>query len=328
MKSITSKKAARALPFPRLNDNKYTRGVCELVVGSEAFVGAAILAVSAANRMGAGYIRAYVCEEAARILHAVQPSVVTLPAGDYASASHNQDERHPRATVVGCGMRGTQEELRLVVDVLESTDAPVLVDGGGLAALAMPDGMAALKKRFIEGLPTVVTPHGGEALRMLQALHEQRALEQTASHGVLGSARDAKEFAARGTRALVGNSTPQEMALALSRAFGVVCVLKGPDTFIASGDEESDRDVSALYQGTPALAKAGTGDILAGVIGALLAQGVSAYDACVAGAFVHARAGVLASVDLGETCVTAEDVLSHLAPAVSALVRKLQKEGN
>ena len=110
MKSITSKKAARALPFPRLNDNKYTRGVCELVVGSEAFVGAAILAVSAANRMGAGYIRAYVCEEAARILHAVQPSVVTLPAGDYASASHNQDERHPRATVVGCGMRGTQEE--------------------------------------------------------------------------------------------------------------------------------------------------------------------------------------------------------------------------
>ena len=288
MKSITSKKAARALPFPRLNDNKYTRGVCELVVGSEAFVGAAILAVSAANRMGAGYIRAYVCEEAARILHAVQPSVVTLPAGDYASASHNQDERHPRATVVGCGMRGTQEELRLVVDVLESTDA----------------------------------------LRMLQALHEQRALEQTASRGVLGSARDAKEFAARGARALVGNSTPQEMALALSRAFGVVCVLKGPDTFIASGDEESDRDVSALYQGTPALAKAGTGDILAGVIGALLAQGVSAYDACVAGTFVHARAGVLASVDLGETCVTAEDVLSHLAPAVSALVRKLQKEGN
>ena len=144
MKSITSKKAARALPFPRLNDNKYTRGVCELVVGSEAFVGAAILAVSAANRMGAGYIRAYVCEEAARILHAVQPSVVTLPAGDYASASHNQDERHPRATVVGCGMRGTQEELRLVVDVLESTDAPVLVDGGGLAALAKPAGMAAL----------------------------------------------------------------------------------------------------------------------------------------------------------------------------------------
>ncbi|MFR4802507.1 MAG: NAD(P)H-hydrate dehydratase [Eggerthellaceae bacterium] len=107
-----------------------------------------------------------------------------------------------------------------------------------------------------------------------------------------------------------------------------MCVLKGPDTFIASGDEESDRDVSALYQGTPALAKAGTGDILAGVIGALLAQGVSAYDACVAGTFVHARAGILASVDLGETCVTAEDVLSHLAPAVSALVRKLQKEGN
>ena len=246
---------------------------------------------------------------------------MTLPASDYASGSHGQDERHPLAAVVGCGMRGTQEELRLVVDVLESTDAPVLVDGGGLAALGTPAGLAALKRRFVEGLPTVVTPHGGEALRMLQALHEQIALEETASRGVLGSAHDAKEFAARGARAFAGNSTPQEMALALSRAFG-------PDTFIASGDEESDRDISALYQGTPALAKAGTGDILAGVIGALLAQGVSAYDACVAGTFVHARAGVLASVDLGEACVTAEDVLSYLAPAVSVLVRKLQKEGN
>ncbi|MFR4802505.1 MAG: NAD(P)H-hydrate dehydratase [Eggerthellaceae bacterium] len=111
--------------------------------------GAAILAVSAANRMGAGYVRAYVCEEAARILHAVQPSVVTLPASDYASGSQ-PDERHPLAAVVGCGMR-VPEELRLVVDVLESTDAPVLVDGGGLAALGTPAGLAALKRRFVEG---------------------------------------------------------------------------------------------------------------------------------------------------------------------------------
>lgn len=328
MKSITSKKAARALPFPRLDDNKYTRGVCELVVGSDVFVGAAVLAVSAANRMGAGYVKAYVGEEAARVLHVVQPSAVTFPQHNYGCDAHKQDERHPRATVVGCGMRGDQEELQLVVEVLESTEAPVLVDGGGLAALGTSEGMTVLKRRFIEGRSTVITPHGGEALRILQGIHEQLALEETASRGVLGSAQDAKEFAARGARALAGNSTPQEMALALARALGVVCVLKGPDTFIASGEEESDCDVLALYQGTPALAKAGTGDILAGVIGALLAQGVSACDACVAGTFVHARAGVLASVDLGEACVTAEDVLSHLAPAVSALVRKLQKEGN
>lgn len=328
MKSITSKKAARVLPFPRLDDNKYTRGVCELVVGSDAFVGAAVLAVSAANRMGSGYVKAYVGEEAARVLHVVQPSVVTFPRHNYGCDTHKQDERHPRATVVGCGMRGDQEELQLVVEVLESTEAPVLVDGGGLAALGTPEGLAVLKRRFVEGRSTVITPHGGEALRILQGIHEQLALEETASRGVLGSVRDAKEFAARGARALAGNSTPQEMALALARALGVVCVLKGPDTFIASGEEESDCDVLALYQGTPALAKAGTGDILAGVIGALLAQGVSACDACVAGTFVHARAGVLASVDLGETCVTAEDVLSHLAPAVSAIMRKLQKEGN
>lgn len=296
MRSITSKKAARALPSLRADVNKYTRGVCELVVGSGRFPGAAVLAVSAANRMGAGYVKAYTCDQAACALHVAQPSVVTLAADSYVQDFHAQDERHPRATVVGCGMAGTDDEVRRTLDVLGYTAAPVLVDGGGLAALGTAEGAAALRERFVEGYPTVITPHGGEASRLAKALSDR-----------FGAASCAQ------------GPAPAETALALARAFGAVCVLKGPDTFIATGDEDSADDVMALYQGTPALAKAGTGDVLAGAIGALLAQGVPAPDACAAAAFVHARAGMLASVDKGEFCVTAEDVLGHLAPAVAML---------
>ena len=78
-----------------------------------------------------------------------------------------------------------------------------------------------------------------------------------------------------------------------------------------------------LTCGTPALAKAGTGDVLAGSIGSLLARGMEPKDACALGAFVHARAGVLAAADSAELCVTTEDVLVHLPHAIRALDRKL-----
>ena len=303
MKSITSKKAAHALPSLRADVNKYTRGVCELVVGSERFVGAAVLAASAANRMGAGYVKVYSCDAAASALHVVQPSSVVLPMQAYVNDFHAQDERNPRATVVGCGMRNTAAEVKMTIDVLSYTAAPVLVDGGGLAALATPEGFAAVRNRFVEGYPTVITPHGGEAFRLMRWLAEKPE-----------TVRDPDRC------------SPNETALALADAFGAICVLKGPDTFIASGDETAPEEVTVMLQGTPALAKAGTGDILAGCIGALLAQGVDAFDACMAGTFVHARAGMLAAVDHDEFCVTAEDVLGHLAPAVGSLLRKVRKE--
>lgn len=305
MRSITSKKAARALPSLRADANKYTRGMCELVVGSDAFVGAAVLAVCAANRMGAGYVRAYTCEKAAAALRIVQPSTVVLPVDGFFEMEHVSSAHRPSAVVAGCGMEGSDDEISRVVDVLERTEAPVVVDGGGLRALATDEGARIVRRRFVDGLSTVMTPHGGEALRLMRFVAET----------------------APGTPD-PGRLAPQDMALVLARAFGATCVLKGPDTFIASGDEDSPADVLAMLQGTPALAKAGTGDILAGMIGSLLAQGACAQDACAAATFVHARAGMLASVDKGELCVTAEDVLDRLAAATCMLVRKNRKEGN
>ncbi len=82
-------------------------------------------------------------------------------------------------------------------------------------------------------------------------------------------------------------------------------------------------DVVVVTEGTPALAKAGTGDVLAGVIGALLAQGTGALDAAVLGATLHARAGRLAEVRLTSIAVAAEDVIEALPAAIAELAREL-----
>lgn len=306
MEAITSQRAARFLPILKPDANKYTRGVCELVVGSERFAGAAVLAAKAANRMGAGYVKVYACDRVAAALHAVQPSSVVLPTDEFAACAHEQDERHPRAVVVGCGMQADAAGKRLTIEALAAVKAPVLVDGGGLAALSCDEGIFVLERRFSEGLATVITPHAGEAARLVRFLNEC---------GVPGfdALRVDSAYA----------------ALALARACHAICVLKGPNTFIATGCERTSDDVAVMAEGTPVLAKAGTGDILAGAIGALLAQGCDPLGACIAATFVHARSGILAAADTAQLCVTAEDIIDHLAPAVASLEREaLEEEGN
>lgn len=305
MKTITSKKAARLLPGLLPGDNKYTRGLCELVVGDPIYAGAGVLAVMAATRMGAGYVRAYTSFETAAALRVVQPSCVCQPVDTFVEHEHAVREGRPCAVIVGSGFAVSDASKATVLDVLRLTQAPVLVDGGGLAALATDEGASALRERFVAGLSTVITPHRGEADRILATLNTEEVQASRArceKKGIPAAAFD---------------------ALLIARAFGVICVLKGPDTYIADGNEESADDVLVLTCGTPALAKAGTGDVLAGSIGSLLARGMEPKDACALGAFVHARAGVLAAADSAELCVTTEDVLAHLPHAIRALDRKL-----
>ena len=135
MKTITSKKAARLLPGLLPDDNKYTRGLCELVVGDPIYAGAGVLAVMAATRMGAGYVRAYTSFETAAALRVVQPSCVCQPVDTFVEHRHAAREGRPCAVVVGSGFAVSDASKATVLDVLRLTQAPVLVDGGGLAAL-------------------------------------------------------------------------------------------------------------------------------------------------------------------------------------------------
>lgn len=304
------------LPLPDQDANKYTRGRLTAVVGSARYPGAACLVAAAGQRMGAGYTEVITDPSAVACVRAFRPSLVVrswdgwkpvasvpvsgpdpVPSSDsdldleldpapcldaLFAATH---PGKPHAYVVGAGFDAEdQKAASLVHAVLKHANAPVLVDGGGLGALATKKGQRLLRRRFLLGLPTVVTPHIGEASRLA---------------GVFGLPVDDRA----------------ELARLISLSFGVIAVVKGPDTFISDGER-----TALMGEGTPALAKAGTGDVLAGMIGALMAQGLVPFDAAMLGATLHARAGCEAAVRFTSIAAIAEDVLDAIPAAIRELI--------
>ncbi len=322
MRKLTAKKAAALLPETARDANKYTRGVCELVVGSERYPGAAVLAARAANRAGAGYVRVYTCREAASALRIVSPSCVAASKGEFLQDRHVSLEGRPLAVVLGCGTECRVDgdildpavcEANFLLDALAATCAPAVVDGGGLAALACERAVEVLAERADRGFETVITPHAGEAAR----------LAAFAGLDTDGSAATSSPGLSEDSAATSAPDSPEDpdearLCLALARSYASVCVLKGPTTYIAAPDMLPE-EVFAMREGTPALAKAGTGDVLAGVAGSLLAQGCTALDAACIATVAHALAGRSAARKLGERCVCTEDVLDRLPRAFRAM---------
>lgn len=272
------------LPLPADDANKYTRGVLAAVVGSERYPGAACLAAYASQRMGAGYTEVFTHPAAVALVRAFRPSLVVQPRAALPASPPPSQPGKPRAYLAGCGFDADDaESAKLVHALLKRACAPVLVDGSGLDALTSEKGRRLLKRRFLNGLPTVVTPHAGEAARLARPLG-------------------------------LPTDDPCALARLLSLALGVVAVVKGPVTFISDGEQ-----TVRMAHGTPALAKAGTGDVLAGMVGALLAQGLDALDAAVLGCELHARAGRAAAARWSAVAVTAEDVVESIPQALAEL---------
>jgi len=180
------------------------------------------------------------------------------------------------AVALGPGLGRDEATGLLVRAILSAAHHPLVLDADGLWHLG--NGLDVLRRRLG---PTVITPHAGEAARLLGV--ERADVEA----GRLDAARR------------------------LAEASGAVALLKGPGTIIAAPGGEP----IVLQGGTPALATAGSGDVLTGVIGALLARGMNPRDAAVAGAALHARAGVLAGRGDG---TIASDIIETLPEAHAA----------
>lgn len=284
-RAYTTDELVALLPMPDADVNKYTRGKLSAVVGSARYPGAACLAALASQRMGAGYTEVVTAASAVDLVRSCRPSLVVRSWEDWqgVEAVPAQPGR-PAAYLVGSGFDGdSAESERLVHAVLKNAQEPVLVDGGGLAALASQKGRRLLKRRFVQGWPTVVTPHGGEAAPLARLFD-------------------------------LPTDKSDDLARLLSLALGVVVVLKGFDTYLSDGDR-----TVAMREGTASLAKAGTGDVLAGMIGALLAQGLEPLDAALLGTVLHARAGRIAACALTPIGVVAEDVIDRIPAAVVQL---------
>ena len=282
-RSFSEAELAALVPHPAADANKFTRGRLVVVGGSATYPGAAVLAACAGQRMGAGYTEVFCAAESASVVRAARSSLVVRPweglvANDLVAARASK----PVAVVVGPGVDAADTACTDPVFAALRARSAVLVDGGALSLLASAEGREAAQERAAIHLPTVVTPHAGEAARLAAPFD-------------------------------LPTGDAAALAEGLARAYGAVAVVKGPTTWVSDGDRTACMD-----EGTPALAKAGTGDVLAGIIGGLLAQGVMPFEAAFLGATIHARAGRAAAERLTDTCVVPEDVVDAIPQAVRA----------
>ncbi len=250
------------LAQPPAESDKYRRGVAGIVAGSQRFTGAAALAVGGALRGGAGMVRLVSAEHAVAVVRVLWPeAVITVTGPGRPAAADVPAAGRVQAWVAGPGM-GTDDEARERLAAVLASDVPVLVDADGLTMLA------ADRSLLDRAAPTLLTPHAGELGRLLGA--------------------DPGEVEARRL----------EHARRAAAEFGATVLLKGSTTVIASPDEAMPVYVNPT--GTSWLASAGTGDVLSGLAGALLAQGLRAAEAAAAAAYLHGLAARQAAAGAGE----------------------------
>lgn len=269
---------------PRAPDgHKGDYGRVLVIGGSRGMSGASVLCGSAALRVGAGLVRVAVPRDILPIVAAGNPCYMT------ASLSQDDDGRLDAAAAsdlrrlaaesdvvaLGPGLGRSADLDRLVVDLVRHVQRPMVVDADALNALAQD--VTALKAH---AGPVLITPHPGEFARLL------------------------------GTTIASVQESRRECAARFAAEHGVIVVLKGRGTVVSDG-----RQFYENTTGNPAMATGGTGDVLTGVIAALLGQGLEPFAAAQLGVYVHGLAGDLARDQLG-IGLMASDLLDFLPQAL------------
>lgn len=276
---------ASLLPERSIDTHKRATGVLLVVAGSRGMTGAVRLIAEAAGRIGAGLIQVAVPQGILPIVQTelVESTFLPLPeTSTGAIGASSLDIVLERlegvdALAIGPGLSTDEETAGFVRELVRACPVPFVLDADGLNAFAgRADDVADRKAE------AVLTPHVGEFLRLL---------------GV--TARELADDRLRHVRALAATT-------------GAVTLLKGSRTLVVT----PDGSVRINPTGGPVLATAGSGDVLTGVIGGLLARGLDPADAAAAGAYVHGAAGILAGRSLGEGTL-ASDIAAHLAEAVN-----------
>ncbi len=268
--------------------NKFTAGSVLVCGGSPGLSGAPSLAARAAMRAGAGYVTVAAPASLAPVFEAKQLEVMTaaLPDDDGAFTEASLGAALERAgrvqsVVLGPGLGREERTAGFVRALADAVSVPLVIDADGLnayaadAGQAQAGGISALAGR---AAVTVLTPHAGELGRLL-----------------------ALDSAAVGARRLW-------CARQAAQASSAIVVLKGDDTIVA----DPDGRVAISRGDAPALATAGTGDVLSGIVGAYLAKGMDGWQAACAAVFVHAAAARRAAAEIGPEGVIASDVIASL----------------
>lgn len=260
----------------KVDSNKGDHGALGIVGGGPGMVGAAFLAARTALYCGTG--RVYVVRPSLQdhyVLDPLSPEVMVIDAA--------QSRQKPiNAWVIGPGLGNSDAAHQLIADLL-GRDQPMVIDADGLNLMAEDPALGRQCAR--RSAPTIITPHPGEASRLLDM-----------SVGHIQSHR-------------------QPCAEQLAEKFNAVAVLKGHQTVIANpGGGLTINDT-----GNAALATAGTGDVLAGLIGALIAQKLSAQQAAIQACRIHGLAAEVLTKKIGGTIgITASELIPEIRLLVNA----------
>jgi len=285
---------------PRAPDtHKGQTGRVAIIAGSRGMSGAACLAGVAALRGGAGLVRVYTPAAIQPIVASFEPGLMTvaLPEDGVGRLAHagvlaaiEQTKDWPDVVAIGPGLGQAPALGELIVGLLRLYDRPVVVDADGLNNLAT----TARKTPWWTaraGRPTIVTPHPGEMAR----LRAQAGLAQ----------RDGQD-----------DETRRAVALEFAHTTNAITVLKGYRTVVATPDA-----VYVNTTGNPGMATGGMGDVLTGLIAALVGQGLSAFDAACLGVYCHGRAADLVAKQVGPLGYLAREVADALPTALAEASR-------
>jgi len=269
--------------------NKGTFGKVLIVAGSRGMSGAAILCGSAALRAGAGLVQVAAPTDVQAVVAAGNPCYTTaclpIEMKDHGLAEDSAPmvlelAQSASALAIGPGIGRIGKVQEIIEILLVQAALPIVLDADGLNALAALPSDALMRRTH----PTVLTPHPGEFARLVHRSTADVLRER------------------------------QELAVQYAAEHNVVLVLKGHGTLVTDGKR--------LYRnttGNPGMATGGTGDVLTGVIAALIAQGLAPFEAAQLGAYVHGKAGDLAAEDKGQIGLIASDVVDFLPAAFQSL---------
>lgn len=277
----------RDVPHRAADSTKFSSGNVFIIGGSRGLTGAPSMAALAAMRAGAGYVTvgAATSLELSFTVRLLEAMMVGLPEQEGALTPEAIEPAlsaigRSDAVVLGPGLGRSAQAQAFARELVLRVDVPLVIDADGLNALAGHVEELLPRRRW----PTVLTPHAGELGRLLELDSEE-----------------------------IGRSRLQH-AREASMRWKAFLVLKGDDTLIAAPTGR----VAVSRGAAPGLATAGTGDVLSGVIGAMLAKGLAPAPAACAAVFAHVRAGQLAAAPHGADGVIASDVIRALPAAFSA----------
>jgi len=274
------------LPRRAREGHKGTYGRVLIVAGSRGMSGAAILCGRAALRGGAGLVQVATAACVEPIVAAGNPCYMTFAIRQLADGSFSEGTgadlleigQPANVLAIGPGLGQSPSATLMIRELVAGLpDTPAVLDADALNAFA-----PFLEEFKGRAATLVLTPHPGEFARLT------------------------------GTAAPATDEQRREQAVAFAQKFGVVLVLKGSRTIVTDG-----RRVYANTTGNPGMATGGTGDVLTGLIAALIAQKMEPFDAAVLGVWVHGRAGDLVAERIGEASLIATDLMDYFPDALN-----------